>query len=259
MAHSLERLPVKERRGSRARCVLFTDGVRAEVAARLTSLVAPHAIVHPERHIWMPNGVADAIEGKLGEAKSFLSDGQRKEVTNWWLAVRHAAANTPNWDIISQATIGDREGLILVEAKAHDQELIKAKGGKSLDENASENSQSNHAQIGACIQEASKALSSATGLPWSLSQDTHYQMSNRFAWAWKLTTMEIPVMLVYLGFLNATEMGDQGIPLTSHDRWNELVEAQSRDLFPSSVWGKTWKIENAGLIPLIRSAIQSLV
>ena len=96
MAHSLERLPVKERRGSRARCVLFTDGVRAEVAARLTSLVAPHAIVHPERHIWMPNGVADAIEGKLGEAKSFLSDGQRKEVTNWWLAVRHAAANTPN-------------------------------------------------------------------------------------------------------------------------------------------------------------------
>lgn len=35
-------------------------------------------------------------------------------------------------------------------------------------------------------------------------------MSNRFAWAWKLATMEVPVVLVYLGFLNATEMGDQG-------------------------------------------------
>jgi hypothetical protein len=71
--------------------------------------------------------------------------------------------------------------------------------------------------------------------------------------------MEIPVVLVYLGFLNATEMGDQGLPLTSHDRWNELVEVQSRALLPSSVWGKTWKIKNTGLTPLIRSATRSLV
>ena len=259
MANRLESLPAKEQRGSRVRCVLFTDGTGEKVAQQLTAMVAPYAVVDPTRHVWAPKGLANPAEGKLGDNAQFLSGSQREEISNWWLAVRHSAANTPNWDMISQATIGGREGLILVEAKAHDQELIKAKGGKPLDEKASENSHSNHARIGTCIQEASKALSSATGLPWNLSRDAHYQMSNRFAWAWKLTTMEVPVVLVYLGFLNATEMGDQGLPLTSHDRWNELVEAQSQALFPSSVWGKTWKIKNTDLTPLICSATQSLV
>ncbi|MBA5869429.1 MAG: hypothetical protein GDA68_05455 [Nitrospira sp. CR2.1] len=238
--------------------MLFTEGTRAEVAARLTALVAPHAIVHSERHIWMPNGLPDAMEGKLGEAKSFLSDGQRQEVTSWWLAVRHPTANTPNWDIISQAVIGGREGVILVEAKAHDRELIQAASGKSVDENASESSHSNHVQIGSCIQEASKALSLASGLPWNLSLDAHYQMSNRFAWAWKLAKMGIPVVLIYLGFLQADEMADRGAALPTHAHWRELVAAHSQSLFPSSVWGVPLNINGTALIPLVRSTTQIL-
>jgi hypothetical protein len=117
MANRLEILPVKERPGSRARCVLFTEGSREEVAKRLTALVAPHAVVDPVRHVWAPNGLSDPDEGKLGETPPFLSVKQREEISNWWLAVRHTAANTPNWDIISQASIGGCEGLILVERK----------------------------------------------------------------------------------------------------------------------------------------------
>lgn len=143
MSNRLESLPVKERRGSRARCVLFTEGTREEVAKRLTVLVAPHAVVDPARHDWVPKGLSDPAEGKLGETAPFLSDKQREEISSWWLTVRHPSANTPNWDIISQATIGGREGLILVEAKAHDKELTKEAGGKQSDANASEASISN--------------------------------------------------------------------------------------------------------------------
>ncbi len=118
----LETLPLKGRRGSRARCLLLTVAAREAVAKRLTALVAPHAIVDAERHVWAPNGIADPTEAKLGETTGFLSDQQRNEISTWWLAVRHSLSNTPNWDIVSQATINGREGLILIEAKAHDQE-----------------------------------------------------------------------------------------------------------------------------------------
>jgi hypothetical protein len=55
--------------------------------------------------------------------------------------------------------------------------------------------------IHSTIQEAGLALSEQTGLTWALSRDWCYQMSNRFAWAWKLVELGKPVILIYLGFL----------------------------------------------------------
>ena len=63
----------------------------------------------------------------------------------------------------------------------------------------------NHNQIGDAIQQANHGLEPL--LPgWDLSRDSHYQLSNRFAWSWKIASMGVPVVLVYLGFLNADEM-----------------------------------------------------
>jgi hypothetical protein len=221
-------------------------------------MVAPYAVVDPARHVWAPKGFSDPAEGKLGGTAPFLSGTQREEISSWWLAVRHATANTPNWDIISQATIGGREGLILVEAKAHDQELVKEESGKRSKPVPSPGSASNHERIGTCIEEARRSLSSASGVAWNLSRDSHYQLSNRFAWSWKVTTMGIPVVLVYLGFLNAEEMKDRGIPFENHEQWKHLVESQSQTLFPTAVWGKAWSVNGVELIPLIRSQVQSI-
>jgi hypothetical protein len=44
---------------------------------------------------------------------------------------------------------------------------------------------------------------------WTLSRDSHYQLTNRFAWAWKLASMGVPVVLGYLGFQGAAEMKDR--------------------------------------------------
>src|SRR5437016_2416652 len=128
MNDQLQTLQARERWGSRPRCVLLTHGTDQEVAARLTSLVVPHAVVEPGRHVWAPRGFLDPAEVKLGEGAPFLSTEERNIIMNWWLAVRHPRANTPNWDIVSQANIGGREGLVLVEAKAHDEELKKEEG-----------------------------------------------------------------------------------------------------------------------------------
>jgi hypothetical protein len=109
-------LPQRERRGSRAPCILFTNGSDEAVANRLSRLAWPFATIDPNRHRWMPRGIAHPKEAKLGDALSFLSDEQREAVTGWWLAVRKRA-NTPNWDMASTATIDGTEGLVLVEAK----------------------------------------------------------------------------------------------------------------------------------------------
>ena len=78
-------------------------------------------------------------------------------------------------------------------------------------------------------------------------------MSNRFAWAWKLTELGIPVVLVYLGFLNANEMGDQGRPIVDQKDWERIVKSHSEKLIASEIWGRRWICNGHPFIPLVRS------
>jgi hypothetical protein len=248
-----DRLKLKERRGSKPRCHLLTHGAPADVAERLTALVAPFAIVSPSNH-WMPRGFDDITEARLPAVAGLLSSEVRNNLRQWWLAAGPAATQTPNWDIASTCTIEGNRGLLLVEAKAHKRELTKETAGKKLNpKKHSDRTRRNHLQIGQAILDASAALSYETGLPWNLSRDHHYQMANRFAWAWKVAQLGVPVILVYLGFLRATEMSDPGSPLPHAEAWQDLVQGHSTPLFPVEVWGRRWTVNGQPLIPLIRS------
>jgi hypothetical protein len=171
----LESLPRDERRGSRARCILLTHGSNEDVAHRLSALAAPFVIIDPNCHHWMPRGFAEPREAILGDAPLLLSAKNRRKITEWWLAVQ--GGGTPTWDIASTATINGTEGLLLVEAKAHFREM-------KLDGMApSRHAANNDSRQRAC-REATSALNSV--LPgWSLPTERHFQVSNRFAWAWK--------------------------------------------------------------------------
>jgi hypothetical protein len=161
---------------------------------------------------------------------------------------------TPNWDLASTCTIEGRAGILLIESKAHDQELIKEETGrKNIESPVAGNSRRNLMRIDWAIRDASVALSEDTGLPWALSRDWNYQMSNRFAWAWKLTDLGIPVIVVYLGFLKADEISDLGKPFTDSMDWQNVVTRHSQALFPASVWDRRWICGGQPLIPLIRS------
>lgn len=236
-------LRANEQRGSRPRCVLLTDGTDAAVAARITKLVQPFAIIDPARHTWMPRGLYSPMEAKLGEADDFLSPDQREQVTTWWLAVR-GRANTPNWDLATTATIDGREGLVLIEAKAHSGELKTDGQGAG--------NQANRERIGKAVAEANQALS-ALGGNWALSCDSHYQLANRFAWSWKLASLGIPVVLIYLGFLNADEMSDQGDPFATSEAWTRAVRDHARGIVPEHSWEQRIDIGGIPINPVIRS------
>jgi len=233
-------------KGSRLHCLLATQQNETAVAEFLTSLVAPHASVDSEKHRWAPRGFLEPDEAKLGNVTGFLTDTQRQGIVNWWLE-RPGTANTPNWDLLSQCNIDGRQGLILVEAKAHEGEF-------KTDTDSSGAGELNSTRIRDAIQEASDAWNKL--LPgFALSFDSHFQLSNRFAFAWKLAQMGVPVILVYLGFLDAHEMNDgRRLLLQTSEQWQDCVVHKSRGRVPEEAWNRTFDVDGTPVTVLIRSA-----
>ncbi len=232
-------METKSYQGSRAGCLRLTESV----AERLEKIVKPYATIDPEGAVYFPKGPKHVQEAKLGEADELLSPENREAVTAWWLAIR-PGANTPNWDIASTCIVESRPGLILVEAKAHHGELEP--GGKHERGNPE-----NDARIRTAIKEANGALEGSFS-GWKLSADSHYQLCNRFAWAWKIASLGIPVVLVYLGFLNVTDMPGCNVFRTAEE-WTEAIHNYADGIVPRAAWGKKLDINGTPLIPLIRS------
>lgn len=232
----------REFKGSRLRCLLLTHRAPAEVAAFFQTLVVPYAEVG-RTETWAPRGFLHSEEVKLGETAGYLSEEDRKTITNWWLA-KPGRANTPNWDLVSTCKVGGRNGLILVEAKAHEAEMGADRCGATDPDNIK--------SIRKAIEDASVAWNQM--LPgFALSYDCHYQMSNRFAFAWKVASLGTPVVLVYLGFLDATDMGTSRL-LKTDEQWRACVVKKGEEVVPSAVWEKTYDVQGTPLTVLIRSA-----
>lgn len=233
------RFEPREFRGSRFRCLLATHQSKPRVIAFLNSLVHPLASV-TEQDSFVPDGFRNPEETRLGATRGFLSDEQRRILTEWWLA-KPEKANAPNWDIVSTCCVDGRRGLLLVEAKAHAGELKPNDCCGARDKD-------NREKIRAAILDANQKL----GQGWRLSIDSHYQVSNRFAWACKVASLGVPAVLAYLGFINAQDMPE---PFASHDDWERCLLAYTDGVVPRTVWNST-QISFSGtpMIPLIRSA-----
>lgn len=138
--------------------------------------------------------------------------------------------------------------MLLVEAKAHHGELSSS--GKKLPDPRSVNSQRNHEKIGNAIREASDALNTIHP-GFALSRDRCYQLSNRFAWAWKVASLGVPVVLVYLGIEDAPDWEHR---FGSAASWEQTLAAHGRGIIPEDIWGKIIDTGPAPVIPLIRTA-----
>jgi len=128
-------------------------------------------------------------EALLGVAREFLTADQRRDLMAWWLA--RPTRKTPNWDIVSNATIDGRKGLLLVEAKAHLSELKT--------DDACGAAEPNCGHIHNVVATVNDSLNLSSVMGWGLDAKTHYQLGNRFAWSWKLASMGIPVEALYAG------------------------------------------------------------
>jgi len=240
-------LPKTDFFGSKLRFLMLTASPKEQVTKTLNDLVSPWASIDLSHDHWMPNGFLDSTEAKLGECEQFLTADNRGKLTQWWLAKVTKRTNTPNWDLVSTCTAKGQPGLILIEGKAHTGELDE--DGKKP------GNRDNHEQIGRAIEEATQGLNKTTP-GWNLCRDSHYQLCNRFAWAWKVATLGVPTILIYLGFLNATEMEHRGEPLTSPEGWSKVIRDHSANTVPPAAWENRLQTSGAPMWALIRSLDQ---
>ncbi|HXG69483.1 MAG TPA: hypothetical protein VNJ04_02610 [Gemmatimonadaceae bacterium] len=202
----------------------------------------------------MPEGFVEPKEAQLDKGPRVLDFERRAKLASWWLPSDRQSARTPNFDIVSTCTVDGAPGLLLIEAKAHAEELGKEEAGRRLDTDASDERKASHVTIGAAIQSAATGFGQCMGGSCGISRDPHYQMSNRFAWAWKLTELGVPVVMLYLGFLKAHDMSKHGeVPFADGDAWETLVRLHSAPLFSGNIWNNRWLVNGVPLIPLIKS------
>lgn len=268
------KLKEDQQRGSKPRCHLYTDGGRAEVAGRLSYLVKPYGSVCGNEHQWLPAGFNCVEEVQLHKPNCLIAPEKSRELCKWWF--NKPAGSSPSWDIASQCTIGSDTGILLVEAKAHVSE-IDSEGKPEPD--ATPGSRLNHQRIREAIEEANDGLGVLTlasgalthrakgtsmqdvtdAQGWTLSRDCCYQLANRLAWAWKLASIGIPVVLVYLAFLNADEVSDLGDPFHELADWIECVKKHAKGKVPEGAWNRGWETSNGTLfVPRIMAIHQSL-
>lgn len=241
-------LTIDRLRGSLLRCLILTGLPRYQTAGLLTALAQPSgAVISPDTDTWQPRGLMEPQETTLVDSSEFITPDKCKALTEWWLE-KTRGANLPNWDVASTCTIEGMKGLLLVEAKAHDKELSEV--GKSQPD--TDNGKKNHERIGSAIEQANAGLDSVLK-GWALSRDSHYQLCNRFAWSWKLASLGVPVVLIYLGFLNAVEMTDQGQFFDSNRAWDACIRKHAKNFVPTDAWGKRLDISGMPAWFLIRS------
>lgn len=229
-------------RGSRLLTLVLTGLSDAAFADTISRLIAPHGRVAPDG-LRMPRGTVLPQGSRLGPAEGLLEPRVSAALKQWWIEGRHGAYE-PTWDVACQAEIGGRPGLVLAEAKAHADEL-RADGVPTRNAYY-------RAGIRTCLREAGRGLDDA--LPgWNLSGDSHYPLASRFAWAWKLAGLGLPVILLYLGYLDAGPMSDRGWPFASSAAWDGAVRDHARGIVPEAAWNTPLPVGGSVLIPLIRS------
>ncbi len=249
----LEKLNPNERRGSKARCHWLTHGTKKQVSERLTQIISPYGEVSADDE-WMPKGFRKTKEPELHKRTcNLVRKETRDQIRTWWFKIKRGYQRGASFDIASTCKVNRKHGILLIEAKAHNRELLAEEKGKTLKDIPTNGELINHQHVGKAIAWANDRLIANTGLYWQLSRDRHYQMSNRFAYSCKLTELGFPVLLVYLGFLNANEMEDKGQPFDNHKQWENLVKSQSRQIIDPEIWNNKWIIHQQIFVPLIRS------
>ena len=137
--------------------------------------------------------------------------------------------------------IGERKGIILVEAKAHRAE--------PSDSGKTPGNKENECSIREAMREANAGLGGEQA-GWSLTADSHYQLCNRFAWSWKIASLGVPVILVYLGFLDAMEMRQ---PFRSAIEWSDLIRSHADGIVPNDAWDRPIDINGTKMRAIIQS------
>lgn len=216
----------------------------------INKLIKPYAEITVYDN-WMPKSLHNDKEAELKNFLKYNFDPQMyNKIISWWL---HVDTTTPNWDLVTTCTIGGKRGILLVEAKAHEKELNEESHGKKLEKSASDNSKLNHEKIKVAIDKAKNEINNAN-YNLEISRDNCYQLSNRIAHSWWLANHGIPVVLMYLGFLDSQDMNDgKNTLLNSPEDWETCFLNHAKQVGVDSIINKWVECGESKFITICRS------
>jgi hypothetical protein len=235
-------------RGSRKHVLDWTN--RPTFVSELIELVKPVNCRVTAESQWQPRGHSAPAEARLDRfGPRVLPAAPWGELKSWWL--KHPRrANTPNWDIALSCEVEGHPGLILVEAKANVPELSHY--GKPRARGTSKNSTENHQHIGSAIRAARDALKRS--IPdVAIERDRYYQLSNRIAFSWKLASLGIPTVLVYLGFVGDVGIKYVGAPFSDAEHWHRTFRKHLQEVCPVTILDAPVHTGNASFWVLSRT------
>lgn len=236
-------------KGSSHDLLVWTNKQRSEMAAQLNRLFNPLYVNFSEQDEWVPDeqrgqNTERSIKTFVLKHKVLFPNADMKRLESWWQEVPLHTV----WDFISTCTYQkEPKGLLIVEAKAHKNELKKdgkkiTFQGKNyhydqalmiregLQEKEVPNRKllksindklCNHESIERFLCRAGKSLSD-----WipdnNIDISKCYQLGNRIATTWMLASCGIPTSLVYLGFVNDPYEADKK-PIVDSADWRRTV------------------------------------
>ena len=162
----------------------------------------------------------------------------------WWVTGR---GTRPMWDLLCHVFVSERPGLLLVEAKAHGDELDCA--GKRLSPSAKRASKDNHGCIAGSIKEADAALNKLCDGVFNLDVGSHYQLANRVAYAWKLADLGLPVVLLYLGFTGDTYF--DGDYIRDDAQWQRVMGGYMQGVVPQQFPEQVHTLTSRGSLQML--------
>lgn len=240
-------MPTIDYRGSQKHLLdLLSETERPFV--ELNDILHPHVTIQ-EEDLHCPVDYDNPDEKTI---RAFLADSQLCETfdysafDSWWVPDEY---KNPTWDLLSTCQVQGPRGLLLVEAKAHEGEIKE--DGKDLPPKASAQSEANHEKISESITEASIALNGILGETVHLSIDSHYQLANRIATAWKLASCGLPAVLLYLGFTGDTYFRRDHFRDDAH--WQDFMKSHITGVFPTERLEQGIDCGGATMTILIRS------
>lgn len=246
---SMELLPLPtEYRGSRKHVLDLLETLHWQNT--LTQVIGINELRVPTQPFQIPVGYESAAETDLDEYVCNLRHGTWPEAEislnqgAWWAP---NGGRRPQMDLICRIKIGNRDGLLFVEAKAHEGELDW--GGKQLADDATEGSIANHENIQRQVTLANTALNELCGPGFNLSINSHYQFVNRLTYLWKLASVGIPVVLLYLGFTKDRYFNNDFLRDDRH--WQRLMGGYMQGIAPQGFPEKKIILPNGASIQML--------
>lgn len=151
--------------GSRKHLLVLIDPTNSTCTQTMNTLLRGHAQVG-DTDTHAPTGGTQVSESEIPDfCKKHCPDlFDRAQLDGWWLPDQSSRPKGATWDLLSTCSVGDRPGLLLVEAKAHEKEL--GLEGKSLDPAASAQTSPAFSMSSGCLIKASASVWTAKAVPW---------------------------------------------------------------------------------------------